>query len=117
MAVGTCPLFWRQLGLEDKAVEMETMLAQPQRAPSQRALATRQQPTTYIIDEILDERPSSGAAKTWYLVRWQGYDPSWESWRITGEVGSPVETWEPLCHVRRTEAFLRWTAESQEQES
>ena len=64
----------------------------------------------YQIEEILQEHRTAGRARMWYLVRWEGYEVEWEAWRIQGEVGSPVETWEPLSHVRHTEAFRKWQA-------
>ena len=65
----------------------------------------------YPIDEILEERPASGRAISWYRVRWSGYDSSWEAWRIEGAVGEPLVTWEPLVNVRHTEAMQRWQAQ------
>ena len=62
----------------------------------------------YPIEEILEERPATGRAITWYRVRWAGYDSAWEAWRIEGEVGEPLVTWEPLVNVRHTEALTRW---------
>ena len=64
----------------------------------------------YNIETILQEEPTAGAAKIWFLVRWEGYQPSWETWRIMGEVGTPLHTWEPLANVRHTEAYLSWQA-------
>lgn len=45
-----------------------------------------------------------------YLVRWAGYLPEWEAWRIPGRglPGDPVETWEPLSAVKNTEAYQQW---------
>ena len=43
-----------------------------------------------------------------YLVRWAGYHPAWEAWRIHGEIGSAVETWEPFRLVKDTEALDVW---------
>ena len=63
----------------------------------------------FEIDRIIDEKSSAGRAQQYYLVRWAGYDPSWEVWRTSGEVGDPVESWEPLSVVRRTEALAAWT--------
>ena len=110
------PGFLRQLGLMDRAAEVAEMLEQPRQRPP-RARQARQLPppaTTYEVESILDVRVSTGRARNWYLVRWQGYDPSWEAWRIHGEVGSPLETWEPETHVIRTVAYLTWQ-EQQEQ--
>lgn len=62
----------------------------------------------FDVDAILEERPSNGKAVKWYRVRWAGYSPSWETWRRWGTPGSPLETWEPLCHVKGTEALAAW---------
>ena len=111
------PGFWRQLGQEEKALEVETMLAQPQERRQAARLARQQarqqlqltlaQPT-YTIDCILDQHSSTGRARNWYLVRWEGYDLTWEAWRIHGEVGSPLETWEPEANVIQTQAYQSW---------
>lgn len=121
LSTGTCPLaprFWRQLGQEDKAQEMEQLLAQSQVAASRqkKTTPTPPPPREFPIAEILEERRAAGKAKSWFLVRWEGYEEDWENWRIHGEVGSAVETWEPLCNVRKTQAYLRWQ-EAAEQEA
>ena len=59
----------------------------------------------YEIAEILQEEPASGRAKAWFKVCWARYHPSWEAWRIEGEVGSPVVTWEPNKNVMNSEAM------------
>ena len=101
--------------MEDKATEMEALLAQPQNR-AQRIKQPALKSTTFVIAEILEEVQTEGRAKAWYLVRWEGYQPDWEAWRIHGEEGSPIETWEPLRNVYRTEAHQRWIS-SQEEES
>ena len=74
------------------------------------------QQNLFEISEILCQVQTSGRAKTWVLVRWAGYDPSWEAWRIQGEEGSPLETWEPVATVRHTEAWMTWLAQEESQE-
>ena len=65
----------------------------------------------HVIEAIVDERSvGRGAKRREYRVRWRGYDPSWEAWRISGAVGTPIETWEPERGVRDTEALLEWRA-------
>ena len=106
--------WWRQLGREDLALEVEAgRLTRRQRERAVQSAPAASAPaatTTYDVAEILDERKSTGAAKSYVLVRWTGYQPSWEAWRISGEPGTPLETWEPLRNVRRTEAYARWMA-------
>ena len=97
--------WWRQLGREEMALEVEagrvTKRQRERHAAAAtstalvRASATAAAPV-YEIDCILKEVPTAGAAKIWYLVRWVGYEPSWERWRIHGEEGTALETWEPL---------------------
>ena len=41
----------------------------------------------------------TGAARAYYLVEWEGYDPSWEAWRIQGEPGTPLCTWELVVNI------------------
>ena len=114
------PRFWRQLGQEEKAAEVEALLSQPQRqahaasSAVEDAMPQAAEPETFQIAEILEEHRTAGRAKMWYLVRWEGYRQEWEAWRIRGDVGSPLETWEPLSHVRGTEAFQRWQAAQEE---
>jgi hypothetical protein len=65
----------------------------------------------YEIDAIIEARRTTGRARCWYLVRWAGYHPSWEAWRIMGEPGTPIVTWEKARHVEGTETWRRWRAE------
>jgi len=67
---------------------------------------------TFEIDRILAEEPPSRTHWRRYLVRWLGYDPEWERWRIPGRgaPGDPIETWEPHSVVKNTEALSIWKA-------
>jgi hypothetical protein len=76
----------RQLGDETKAQMTEAMLHNSVTAPMPAPGKRKRRADIYEIDAIVEEK--SG----WYLVRWAGYHPSWEAWRTSGEVGSPVET-------------------------
>lgn len=64
-----------------------------------------------VQEIIAEELPT---AKVWhrFLVRWRGYDPTWEAWRIPGRgaVGDPVESWESAVSLEGTEALARWKA-------
>lgn len=62
------------------------------------------------IDAIVDEELPSKNNWHRYLVRWRGYHPSWEAWRLPGRgsVGDPVESWEPAPNLRGTIALARW---------
>ena len=70
---------------------------------------------THVIERILEERATTGRAKRWYLVQWEGYHPSWETWRIMGSEGDPLVTWEPLKNVRRSAAYEAWREASSSQ--
>ena len=107
------PAYFRQVGMEDKASEVAEMLRAPPVPPEQRRQSRRlalphTESRHYEIDCILDERATTGKAKAWALVRWAGYHPSWEAWRIRGEVGTPLETWEPRQKIMRTTAWAAW---------
>ena len=45
-----------------------------------------------------------------YKVLWQGYEAAWEAWRIEGEVGTPIATWEPKANLEGTIALEAWKA-------
>ena len=99
--------WWRQLGREGMALEVEA--GRNTRRQRERAAARAALPVTHFnLDCVLQEVPTAGVARIWFLVRWEGYDPTWEAWRIRGEVGSALETWEPLSVVRRTLAYRAW---------
>jgi len=98
--------------MEERAVEVETNRALSKR-PRQGQPATGNQPSRYQLECVLEEAKAAGKAKVWYTVRWEGYHPFWEAWRISEEVGSPLETWEPQSHVMGTEAWEHWEAAKQ----
>ena len=76
------PGWWRQLGNEEKALEVEASLANPKRslAPAKKAKKIkapkrrRFTKETYEIEEIVAERKTSTKSKREYLVRWSGYN-------------------------------------------
>ena len=103
------PGFLRQMGKEDEAMRVEAVLTNPYNPPS-KAKKRKEGSDLYEIERILDERPSRGKAKSYALVRWSGYHPSWEAWRTEGNPGDPVETWEPLAAVRQTIAWEDWNS-------
>lgn len=120
--------FWRQLGEEEKAKEVEQQLhanlqLRQNRACSFNVRRTEGSPLwnrllappiyskeTYEIDQIVAEKKSSSKAKRFFLVRWAGYDPTWEQYRINGQLGDPIETWEPLSVLAGTQALVDWKA-------
>jgi hypothetical protein len=98
--VNLSPNFLRQIGEEEAARELERAATATQ--------VKQVMEQTHLIEDILEERKSSGKARSWFKVRWQGYHPSWEAWRIEGEPGTPLVTWEPMCNVMGTEALKKW---------
>lgn len=116
--------FWLQLGEEEKAKEVELQLLADlqkkeqsrlarlsgERRVAQRGAGSRGRYTKekYKIDQILAEKQTSSKAKRLFLVRWSGYDPSWELYRISGQPGEPIETWEPLTVLAGTQALRDW---------
>lgn len=105
------PRWWRQLGEEDKAIEAEKRLAaamangRSARLPPHIRQASKEM---FEIELIVSEKKGKGKMGDLYLVRWAGYHASWEPWRISGQPGDPIETWEPAHGLRATEAFKAW---------
>jgi hypothetical protein len=93
----------RQLGDETKALTTEAMLHNLVTAPMPAPGMRKRRADTYEIEAIVEEQ------RGWYLVRWAGYHPSWEAWRTSGVVGSPVETWEQRRVLKNTEALRAWS--------
>ena len=120
------PVWWRQLGDEERATAVETELAAPRPSKRRRkgdrkkanALKPPRQPRftkeAFEIDQIVAAKRVSGKATVLYLVRWQGYDVSWEPYRINGQPGQPIETWEPRLLVLGTEALQTWRDRAEE---
>ena len=107
------PGFLRQMGKFVKAQAMEAQLdalAYPPYEEPQPEIRTRRvrapRLARYEIDRIVEEKMHRRSA--WFLVRWAGYQPAWEAWRVHGAIGSPVETWEPFRMVKNTEALEAW---------
>lgn len=65
------------------------------------------------IDTIVAEELPSRVNWHRYLVRWRGYHPSWEAWRLPGRgaPGDPVESWEPASNLIGTRALAEWKAQ------
>ena len=71
----------------------------------------------FQVEEIIAEEPPSREVWHRYLVRWAGYRPEWETWRIPGrgEPGSPIESWETATRVSKyyKKALAAWEAQQQ----
>ena len=105
------PGFLRQLGREKKALETEALMLNEPPTPPSSVGAAKKRPRlearsrhVFEVEEIVMERASK------VLVRWAGYQPSWEAWRIHGEVGTQLETWEPSKNMQDTVAMHAWRA-------
>ena len=102
--VKLAPGWWRQLAQPDKALEVEALLlnAAAQPKPPKGSGKRKARADVFEVEAIVEEQ------RGWVLVRWRGYHPSWEAWRISGNPGDPVETWERLSKMRQTEAYQIW---------
>jgi hypothetical protein len=102
------PGWWRQIGQEERAAEVEAELAAPRqakrakRAPLAPKVKRVKKPKlrrftqeSYDIESIEADKKVSTKAKVLYLVRWVG----WEE-----------PTWEPLVVLKDTEALQQWKA-------
>ena len=96
--------WWRQVGNEEEALVVEALVMNLSTQPPVQKGKRRPAKDRYNVEEVLKVN-STGR---WALVRWEGYHPSWEAWRIHGEVGTPLETWEPKSYVQRTAAWCTW---------
>ena len=101
------PAWLRKLGKPEMALQVEAELAAPRRAKAPRRqqtsrasrvrkpMVTKQPRFTkesFEVEQILAQKKVSSKAKVLYLVRWVGYDPSWEALRISGSRGDPIDT-------------------------
>ena len=105
--------WYRQLGLiaeADAIAACELAGVKPGKGKAKKPKAGKAGVTKknhFNVSHVVMERASTGRAKKWFLVEWEGYHPSWEVERIMGKVGSPLQTWERLGVIRRTEAYHR----------
>ena len=122
------PGFLRKMGHTEEADAVQAMLLnrpQPQDEPQEQlqqdeadtstvlAVQSNSRATHFEVERIIGWKESTGRAKSYYLVQWAGYHETWEPWRISGEVGDPIETWEPEAAVINTEAMISWRAEKE----
>jgi hypothetical protein len=110
------PGFLRAMGREQQAMIAQARLQQQQSTvpPPQQGKRRAIKEPQYDVAEILDEK-GTGANHS-YLVRWVGYHPSWEAWRMSdweGQPGDPVDTWQRVTqNLLQTEAAQRWKEEN-----
>lgn len=116
--------FLRQLGHISEALVLEAKLTKQNATPVTSCLSklpgggvkkrrASLNATTWEIACIHEEKAATRAMEASFLVEWSGYHPSWEAWRISGNVGEPISTWEPWSTVKNTEALQQWQAQLQ----
>ena len=59
--------------------------------------ATSSSGEEWIVETILKSREVQEGME--YLVQWANYDESWERYRISGNAGDPICTWEPEDNI------------------
>lgn len=101
-----CPDYFRQLGMHDTALTVEALLANARDPSNATQKVHKRQAECFKVESIMAEKGREASRK--YLVRWSGYSPTWEPWRISGDVGDPIETWEPLRSVKNTLVLEEW---------
>ena len=110
----SCPLspaFLRQIGMESRALTAEAILKNSQMPGQQQKpgrKVSKRHAETFSVECILAQ--SGQGSRRQFLVQWEGYSPEWEPWRIDGNVGDPIATWEPWHSMKNTEALERWEA-------
>ena len=79
----------------------------PQGAKKKRKKARAEE--IFNVARIREERTIGRSTE--YLVEWEGYEVEWEEWRIDGQPGDPVATWEAWSPMlASTEAMEAWEA-------
>lgn len=116
-----------QLGLPAKAMEVRALEANiaALQAPSTSSFAReawggslagtsthrrarKRQADVFEVDAIVEAETIAHTRGVW--VKWVGYSPDWEAWRVEGrgKPGEPLVTWEPERNLRRNEVYLQW---------
>ena len=107
------PGFLRQLARHEEAAVVEAQLQQQQQnGESSKKRRKSLKKTTWDIACILDEHPATSTSEQTFLVRWEGYQPSWEVYRATGNPGEAVTSWEPLSSLLNNTALQTWREEN-----
>ena len=101
------PGWWRQMGEEARAMEVEAQMANLFSMSEGKPKGKRGR-DHYEVERILEKKG------WWYRVQWAGYHPSWEAWRQEGQPGTSIVTWERHKHVRNTVAMEEWLREREE---
>lgn len=116
MADGGVPLsagYLRQLGREGQALQVEALMLNLM-STNNLALAggKRRRADIFEVEMIMQQRVRGRKSRN-FLVRWAGYHPSWEQWRVSGVAGEPVDTWETYATVSHTQALVEWRHQAQ----
>jgi hypothetical protein len=92
-------------------------LSKAQEKAAKKKAAKKAAGKMFEVGSIVKEAPGTRGVRRWFVVRWAGYDPTWEDWRKPlfpghnpGRLGEPVETWAELADVAGTEALAAWDA-------
>ena len=104
------PGFLRQIGKHAQADELEARLLNQAAAVQAGESAKEALELRDFFDVATIREEKWIGREIHYLVVWAGYHPTWEQWRWLGQgnVGDPVESWEPWDHVAGTEALVVW---------
>jgi hypothetical protein len=100
--------WYSQLGMTQQAAAVSTCEAVGKAPKPVKAQKEKLKKGHANVSHIVKEVKSTGKAKIYFLVEWEGYHPSFELHRISGLVGDPVQTWETLAVMRHTEALVAW---------
>ena len=99
-----------------RAAESSEEESSEEESSEEEASSSEEEEETFVVEEIVHEmRDAKG--KKWWIVRWTGYDPAWETYRqqlipgrSPGQPGEPVETWADWEDLKHTEAMAAWKA-------
>ena len=111
--------YWRQMGNHKMAAQVESggdarVAPRPGKRKAEKAPAVPRRKllwtkaTLFEVEAITEERVEAGVRQL--KVRWSGYHPSWEKFRLPGdgEAGDAVSTWEPASGLTKTDAYKAW---------
>ena len=111
--------YWRQMGNHKMAAQVDSGgdargAPRPGKRKAEKAPAVPRRKllwtkaTLFEVEAITEERVEAGVRQL--KVRWSGYHPSWEKFRLPGdgEAGDAVSTWEPASGLAKTDAYKAW---------
>ena len=111
--------YWRQMGNHKMAAQVDSGgdargAPRPGKRKAEKAPAVPRRKllwtkaTLFEVEAITEERVEAGVRQL--KVRWSGYHPSWEKFRLPGDgaAGDAVSTWEPASGLAKTDAYKAW---------